>query len=214
MKLVRLFITFSLVAIAASCTSLPKPKVDQSAASQARREVHLKNVANIDQFSIKGRIGVQAEGKGFSGSLIWQHNKVKDDIALYSPLGSQLATIRRSVENVTLEDAKGNKITAIDTETLTQNTLGWQLPLAGLVDWSLGRPSSSSIQASTWNEQGLLSTLKQDGWDIQYANYVNQSGYLLPSKILLRNEKVYLKLLIENWTQITNSSTTNPSTPN
>ena len=213
-KFVRLFFAFSLVAIVTSCTTLPKPEITPTSGSQARHQAHLQDIASIDQFSIKGRIGVQAEGKGFSGSLAWQHSKINDDIALYSPLGGQLASIKKTAENVTLEDAKGNSITATDTETLTQKTLGWQLPLTGLADWSLGRPSSSTIQASTWDEQGHLSTLKQDGWDIQYENYTDQNGHFLPSKILLRNEKVYLKLLVENWSHITNSSIANSNTSN
>jgi outer membrane lipoprotein LolB len=214
MKLVSLFLTFSFVAMEASCSSLPKPEVSANSASQARHQAHLQDIAGIVQFNIKGRIGVQAEGKGFSGSLTWQHNKINDDIALYSPLGGQLASIKKTTENVTLKDSKGSSITATDAETLTQSTLGWQLPLEGLADWSLGRPSSSAIQASTWDEQGHLSTLKQDGWDIKYENYANQNGHFLPSKILLRNEKVYLKLLVENWTNITSSSTASPSTSN
>ncbi len=214
MNLVRLFFTFSLVAMAASCSSLPKPEASSNSASQVRHQAHLQDIAGIDQFSIKGRIGVQAEGKGFSGSLIWQHNKINDDIALYSPLGGQLASIKKTTESVTLKDSKGSIVTATDAETLTQNTLGWQLPLMGLADWSLGRPSNSSIQANTWDEQGHLSTLKQDGWDIKYENYADQSGHFLPSKISLRNEKVYLKLLVENWTNITSSSTASPSKSN
>ena len=214
MKFVRLFIALSFVTMVTGCTTLPKPDINPNSASQARHQAHLQDIAGIDQFSIKGRIGVQAEGKGFSGSLTWQHSKINDDIALYSPLGGQLASIKKTSENVTLEDAKGNSITAADAETLTQKTLGWQLPLAGLADWSLGRPSSSAIQASTWNEQGYLSTLKQDGWDIQYENYANQNGQFLPSKILLRNEKVYLKLLVESWSRITNSSIENSNTSN
>lgn len=197
MKLIRLFSTISLMALLASCTSLPKPVT--SDASHARQQVHLQDIASIDQFSIKGRLGVQAEGKGFSGNLSWQHRKLNDDIALYSPLGGQLASIKKTPENVTLTDANGNSISAEDTETLTQNTLGWQLPLDGLADWALGRPRNTTIQGSTWDEHGHLSTLKQDGWEIQYENYVAQNGHFLPSKIILRNEKVFLKLLIENW---------------
>jgi outer membrane lipoprotein LolB len=205
----RLFFAFSLVAMAASCTTLPKPEVSPNSASQARHQAHLQEITGIDQFSIKGRIGVQAEGKGFSGSLTWQHSKINDDIALYSPLGGQLASIKKTAENVTLADAKGNSISAADAETLTQNTLGWQLPLAGLADWVLGRPSSSAIQASTWNEQGYLNTLKQDDWDIHYESYANQNGQFLPSKISLRNDKVYLKLLVESWSHISNSNISN-----
>jgi outer membrane lipoprotein LolB len=213
MKITRLFLSFSFAVIVTGCSTLPKPEISPNSASLALYQAHMQDIASINQFTIKGRIGVQAEGKGFSGGLTWLHDKMNDDIALYSPLGGQVASIKKTAENVTLEDAKGNSITAADAETLTQSTLGWQLPLAGLADWSLGRPSSSQITASTWNEQGHLSTLKQDGWDIQYQNYAEQNGHFLPSKIVLRNDKVNLKLLVENWTNITNSNTHNQSQP-
>ncbi len=204
MNFARLFFSISFVLTVAGCSTLPKPEASPNLAAQALHQAHLQDIAEISQFAIKGRIGVQAEGKGFSGSLTWQHDKINDDIALYSPLGGQIASIKKTAENVTLEDAKGNTITATDAETLTQNTLGWQLPLTGLADWSLGRPSNSAITDSTWDEQGRLSNLKQDGWEIQYQNYAEQNGHFLPSKIVLRNDKVNLKLLVENWTNITN----------
>ena len=205
MNLSRLFFCLGFTAILAACTTLPKPLASPNTTSQALHQAHLQDIAQISQFTIKGRIGVQAGGKGFSGGLTWQHDKINDDIALFSPLGGQVARIKKNAEIVTLEDAKGNSITAADAETLTQNTLGWQLPLAGLADWSLGRPSDSAIQASTFDEHGHLSTLKQDGWDIQYQNYAEQNGHFLPSKIVLRNDKVNLKLLVENWAEISNS---------
>jgi outer membrane lipoprotein LolB len=213
MKSTRLFLSFSFAVIVAGCSTLPKPEISHNSVSQTLYLAHLRDISAIDQFTIKGRIGVQAEGKGFSGGLTWLHNKVNDDITLYSPLGGQVASIKKTADNVTLEVAKGNSITATDAETLTQSTLGWQLPLAGLADWSLGRPSSSQIIASTWDEQGHLSTLKQDGWDIQYQNYAEQNGHFLPRKIVLRNDKVNLKLLVENWTNITNSNNPSQSKP-
>jgi outer membrane lipoprotein LolB len=204
MQIMRLFFILCLVAAIQGCVSAPKPVTGTNAASQRLYEQHQETIKAIEQFSLKGRIGVQADGKGFSGSLDWQHNNANDEIALYSPLGSQVASIKKTVDKVTLEDAKGNSISATDTETLTQKALGWQLPLSGLADWSLGRPTSSAIQAITWNEQGYLSSLKQDDWEIEYQNYADQNGHILPSKIVLRREKVNLKLLIENWADIAN----------
>ena len=207
MKASRLLLCLGFVVTVAGCSTLPKPAISPSSVSLALYQAHLQDISSISQFTIKGRIGVQAEGKGFSGGLTWLHNKTNDDIALYSPLGGQLASIKKTATNVTLEDAKGNSINAADAETLTQNTLGWQLPLTGLADWSLGRPSGSAITTSTWDDQGHLSTLKQDGWEIQYQNYAEQNGHYLPTKIILRNDKVNLKLLVENWSNISNSIT-------
>lgn len=204
MNLTRTSLLLGFVALLQACVSAPVSKTVENTASLALYQQHMQSIAAIEQFTLKGRIGVQANGKGFSGSLNWQHDNANDDISLYSPLGGQVASIKKNVEGVTLEDAKGYKISAPDAETLTQTTLGWRLPLTGLADWSLGRPTSGTIQASTWDELGHLSTLKQDGWDIEYQNYSEQNGRFLPNKILLKSEKLNLKLLVEVWEAIKN----------
>jgi outer membrane lipoprotein LolB len=181
------------------CVSIPTtPAVDQNQA-QALYQRHLQDNADIDTFSLQARIGVQTEGKGFSGSLHWQHYADHDDIALFSPLGGQVASIQKNGNAVTLTDANGHIQTAVDAETLTQNLLGWRLPLQGLANWSLGRPHSKPIQALSLDERGLISRLQQDGWLIRYDHYSEYNGHLLPSKISLHNEKLSLKILIEEW---------------
>lgn len=196
----RLFTLLLLVTFLQACATSPisKPDGGINNISQSLNQQHLQRIATIQQFSLKGRIGVQTDNKGFSGGLNWVHNPNNDDIALYSPLGGQVASIKKTPDKVILEDAKGNSVSAADAETLTQNTLGWRLPLTGLADWSLGRPTISPIQASTWDEQGRLLTLKQDDWDIEYSNYAEFEGNQLPNKIVLRSPKVNIKLLVEN----------------
>ena len=140
--------------------------------------------------------------QGFSGGIHWQHALTSDNIEVYSPLGGKVASIIKSTTEVTLTTQEGHSVKAQDAESLTEMMLGWRLPLAGLSDWALGKPTKSKIDASTWDEQGHLTTLKQDGWDISYENYAENSGYLLPSKVVLKSEKVNLKLLVENWSNI------------
>ncbi len=199
MFIVRCLCCLCFAAMLQSCASISPSKPIENLAYQTLNQQHLLNLATIRQFALQGRIGVQADGKGFSGGLHWRHDMANDNIELYSPLGGQVASINKTAGKVTLDDAKGNSISAADAESLTQNTLGWQLPLAGLTDWSLGRPTHSKIDLITWDEFGRLSTLKQDGWSIEYQSYLEQNGHFLPSKITLRSDKVYLKLLIEKW---------------
>ncbi len=199
MKRLRLLLVLVFFVLA-GCAGVPQVK--PSIATKAMQEAHLLNIAAISQFAIKGRIAVQADGAGLSGGFGWQHGNVDDDITLYSPLGGQLASIKKTAEKVSLQDVNGNSIDAPDAQTLTQHTLGWPLPLSGLADWVLGRPSKSVVQASTLDDQGRLSTLKQEGWTIEYKLYSEQDGYFLPSKIFLRSEKVYLKLVVERWLHV------------
>lgn len=199
MTSLRLTCLIFCVAMLQSCVSVPPSKPIDAIASQGLNQQHLNKLQAINQFSLQGRIGVQYDGRGFSGGLHWQHDATKDNVELFSPLGGQVAGIKKTAESVTLEDGNGNSVSADDVESLTQRILGWQLPLVGLADWSLGRPSSSKIDSIAWDDFGYLSSLKQDGWSIEYQNYSEQNGVFLPSKILLRSEKVYLKLLVEKW---------------
>jgi outer membrane lipoprotein LolB len=194
----------SLIALVQGCVSVPANKPADNAASLISHQEHLKRIAAIQTFSLKGRIGVQTEGKGFSGGLEWQHALAQDNIALYSPLGGQVANIKKTPAEVTLEDAQGNSVTAADAESLTQKTLGWKLPLTGLADWSLGRPSNNSpIDSIVWDDAGQITRLVQDGWDIEYADYVAFEGNQLPNKVYLRSPKVNIKLIVENRFSVT-----------
>lgn len=165
---------------------------------------HLQKLAGIQQFKLKGRIGVQANGKGFSGSAQWRHARVanqtsNDDIALFSPLGSQFATIKISADEVRLVAADSKIYTARDVESLTREVLGWSLPVTGLMDWVLGRPAPGIAELIRWDAMGRITRLTQSGWEIEYLQYIEVDGFQLPNKINLRNQELGLKLVIKEW---------------
>ena len=189
--------------ILAACATQPIPP-SQAPTTSSINQKHLATLANIKAFALKGRLGVVTQKQGFSGGINWQHQAVTDNIDVYSPVGGKVANIAKNTQGVTLTDQKGHSVSAQDAESLTEATLGFRLPLNGLNDWALGRPSASKIDAANWDETGRLTALKQDGWDISFENYAMQNGVDLPSKILLKSEKVNLKLLVEKWTGVGN----------
>jgi outer membrane lipoprotein LolB len=189
--------------IVSGCATVPPPSAQPPTSSNINQE-HLATLANIKSFSLKGRLGVVTNPRGFSGGIDWQHETTNDNIDVFSPVGGKVANIVKNPNGVTLTTQDGRSIKAQNAESLTETTLGWRLPLSGLSDWALGKPTSSKIDASTWDDQGRLITLKQDGWDIEYQNYAENNGYFLPNKIILKSEKANLKLLVENWLTLGN----------
>ena len=198
MRFYRHSLAFILALILVACATQPispSPPPITSAINQK----HLAALANIKAFALKGRLGVVTQKQGFSGGINWQHQITNDNIDVFSPVGGKIANIAKTPSQVTLTDQKGHSVSAQDAESLTETTLGFRLPLTGLSDWAIGRPSASKIDAASWDETGRLTALKQDGWDISFENYAVQNGVDLPSKILLKSEKVNLKLLVEKW---------------
>jgi outer membrane lipoprotein LolB len=188
--------------LVSGCATITPPTSPPTTSSI--NQEHLATLANIKTFSLKGRLGVVTNPRGFSGGIEWQHQSANDNIDIFSPVGGKVANIAKNANGVTLTSQDGHTIKANDAESLTEATLGWRLPLNGLNDWAIGRPTTSKIEASSWDEQGRLLTLKQDGWDISYENYLETNGVFLPSKTVLKSEKVNLKLLIEKWVGVTN----------
>lgn len=200
MHSIRAYMTLCLLATLAACSSLPTQAPSATTASLGLHQQHLASLGRIQRFELKGRLGVQADGKGYSASLIWQHNAEQDDIRIYSPLGGQLARIQKTADGIRLEDAQGQLSVGKDAESLTQALLGWRLPLAGLADWALGRPVNAAMASLTWDEAGHTLSLNEADWAIAYQQYQASSGVFLPHKLNLKNARVQLKLIVEKWT--------------
>lgn len=201
-----LIIGFMLLAGCASINTANKPAntAQPSAAIEkptipVEAERHLADIATITDFKIAGRMGVQVEGYGASGTIQWQHLQSGDEISLFSPLGNKIAQIIKTGDGVTLTTQDGKILKAQDAETLTALTLGWRLPFSNLSDWIVGRPTTGLVTNAIWDESGKLTKLTQDGWEVSYMQYKQESQYELPSKINLRNPKMNLRLVVENW---------------
>lgn len=208
MQAVNRWLLIAATFVQAGCASLPPASAPSTAEIHQQ---HLASLAEIKNFELQGRIGVQSDYKGFSGSTQWQHEPQQDSIALFSPLGSQVASIKRNDAGVTLLTSDNKQYQAADAETLTEQNLGWRLPMRGLSDWVLGRPGPGASSESSWDHLGQLTRLKQDGWDIEYSLYTPVPEYSavadkstaavksLPTRITLRNAKLTLKLIVQQW---------------
>lgn len=196
MVIYRLIPGLAWLLLVGGCAIQPpiRPNVDVAVHS-----AHLKQLAKIQSFQLQGRLAVNADGKGYSGSMRWQHQTSADTIDVFTPLGSKIAHIEKTDAQVTLTNAKGERVSAQDAESLTEKTLGWRLPLKGLSDWALGRPTEAPITQQQWDASGKLTLLEQQGWKIEFQEYQDQMGAPLPQKITLRRDNILLKLVVEQW---------------
>lgn len=149
-------------------------------------------------FVLSGRIAIKHDGDSSSANIRWTHRAEDDDIWLLTPFGQAVAHIHRNAREVILDTADKH-YTAQDTEELTQQVLGWHLPLEGLRYWVLGLPAPESKASIEHDANGQMGIMQQDGWQIHYTRYAAQTPDSLPLRISLQREGMGLQLLIDEW---------------
>lgn len=151
----------------------------------------------LQDFSLEARFSLRHEEKNHTGRLSWRHVGGKDDLLLSSPFGQGLAEISSDASGVRLTTSDGKSYAALDAGELTQEVLGFPLPLEQLLDWVRGRSSNDS--ADEQDSFGRPLRVRQDGWRVGYE-YDSDDPQALPGRLFIEREGVLeLRLRIEEW---------------
>lgn len=178
----RFFAAWLPALLLAACASVPAPPAGPP-------------VGPAPNWTLGGRIGIQTEAQSLSGNLRWQHRPDFDSLLLTSPLGQGVARIERSAGGVTLDVPGEAPRTAPDAETLTRDALGYALPVAGLAWWVQALPDPGRPFDAARDASGRLERLKQDGWTIDYLQYVETR----PRKLTLSRDGLEIRLVADEW---------------
>ncbi len=151
-----------------------------------------------EPFVLNGRISVKHDAQRTSANLHWAHQPTSDEITLSGPLGQTAASLRRDARGVVLQ-TQDKLYTADDVGNLTQQVLGWRLPLMGLRYWVLALPDPATKAHIEHDTNGQVSLLQQDGWAISYTRYAATTPDSLPLRMLLQREGLEIQLLVDTW---------------
>ena len=150
-----------------------------------------------EAFALMGRVSVKYGAEAASGKLAWQHDAQSDEMLFSTPLGQGVARIVRRDGVVTLINSDNKEFRAADAETLTQQVLGWRLPLAGLPDWVRGRAAPGAPAQARLDSSQRLAELRQSGWLVEFLDY--RAGSALPARMRLSREDLEIRLVIDQW---------------
>jgi len=181
----RLFLLLMLLAGCASTPPVLQPLARPAGAEQK-------------PFALNGRVSVKHDGDRSTANIRWTHSTENDDILLLAPLGQTVAHIHRDAREVVL-DTSDKHYTAQDAGELTQQVLGWRLPLSGLGYWVLALPAPQSHAGIEHGANGQVNVMQQDGWKITYSRYAAPDPDSLPLRISLQREGMDIQLLIDEW---------------
>jgi outer membrane lipoprotein LolB len=153
----------------------------------------------ILSYEFTGRISVKQDDKGHYGNIRWVKHGPETDITLLSPLGQVAAQIHSQAGSVTLRLDSERIYQAEDGETLTRQVLGYAVPVGGLAFWLLGSPAPGSAAEASRGSDDVLESLKQQGWRIQYPEYMTADGIRLPRRLVLERTGLEIRLVVDQW---------------
>jgi outer membrane lipoprotein LolB len=133
-----------------------------------------------DTIDLNGKIDVSyqkdnGQPERLSGRYIWSQQPGRVDVSVSDPFGQTVAEISVTPDAATLTQPRREPRTAKDIDTLTQQTLGWPLPVAGLRDWLQGYAVDAQgkrIAVSPANN----SVFTRDGWRLRFAEWQDKPG--------------------------------------
>lgn len=146
------------------------------------------------RFDLTGRLAVRYGDEAFTGNLAWRHAGSADEMLITSSLGAGVARLVRDGGGIVLTTAEPREYRGRDAELLTEEVLGFRVPVEALADWVRGRPGRQAGQVQ-YGDDGRLRALEQGGWTVEYLEY--RDG--LPSRMRLAYPGIELRLAISEW---------------
>lgn len=151
--------------------------------------------ASIQNWSMDGRIGVQAAEKAWQANLYWEHDPSQDRLRISGPLSQGLVSIVVQKDLIYVNEGNGVTSLSRDPDAMLRQRLGFAVPLSSLRYWVLGVPDPDKAAQTVGDAQGF----QQAGWRIVPDKLASVDGWMLPQKLSVQGAGVKLKILADTW---------------
>ncbi|HKQ14450.1 MAG TPA: lipoprotein insertase outer membrane protein LolB [Steroidobacteraceae bacterium] len=184
---------FVLLLLSAGCAVTPK----QPAGAPANVDL-----AQLESWQARGRLGVSGPESGGSGSFDWQQRGDRTDLQIRGPVG--VGSVRLQLRgdpghpDLKLETGNGRKLESDDAWNELEARLGAPVPAGNLRYWILGLAAPGE---HVWHEQSSdgIVTLEQGGWRIDYQRYSTEPGARVPVKMNASNGTARVRIVVDSW---------------
>ena len=142
----------------------------------------------------------EEQRENVSGRFTLEIRGPQQIVELASPLGTTVARIEIEPGGARATGARMQEVRGADADALTEQLLGWPLPVSGLADWIEGRPVPQRSARVERDGEGTV-LIEQDGWVIRLSEYFE--GAVRPRRLALERPagantpSVTLRLIVD-----------------
>ena len=198
----RKFSVLIIYLFLSACTQLKAPTPTHSDGDLIGRwESHIQQLQQLQQWTLKGRIGSRSAYRAESASILWQQQSEHFKIHLSGPLGQGSLSVQGTESHIEVQSASTGKLSSNKPQQLLDETLGWTFPLSDVKNWILGNPGKalSELDEYKLDEFGRLIFFRQNGWQANYHNYRKTGNIYLPHKVIFKHHETKLIVIIKSW---------------
>lgn len=182
------------------CSTAPSSQTSSSALSRDQMfDRNQDKLSNLKSWQFDGRFSIRSSHGVDTANLSWLQESARYLIKISGPLQQGTVFIRGDQATISYKDSKGITDHASTPEELLTRHTQYQLPISSLRYWVMGRPDPRFAFHLNISANGDLRTLTQQGWEIRYEGFNTIEPYRLPTKIIMKHEKLDITVSIHDW---------------
>lgn len=186
-SVVVLPLAVSIAVITSACTATLTPE------QQTFREEYL---AAKKDYAVSGKLGIFDEKVKTSTLLNISVSRPDYTIYVSGITGTTLLKIRKTTSLTEITDDKGNIHTGSNAEELVYNLTGFHIPCDSLPDIVTGIPGNNPAH---YRDDGTIESIEFSEFTVNYKNYKEVNGILLPKKIDIKGNNFLLRIAVNKW---------------
>ena len=189
----------ALAVLLAGCRTVPTPAPVFGPGADAPWPEQRAALERLDQYSLTGRVAVAANGQGFSGTLRYQQQPHRSDLALDGPLGMGGIRVVLDGDALAISNSRGEQLDGDAGRAELEQSLGFSMPMAELRWWLLGIPAPGEASIDADAVSGEIRSFLQGGWKVSIDARAPALGFALPQRLTATREGARMKLLVDRW---------------
>lgn len=197
MVLRNLLSLLSLSMLLGACTGVSVK--ESGSGDREAYEIRAQKLAEISSWGFVGKISLDDGEQGGSGKLRWDVRPGQSRLDFHGALGRGAWNLTIAPGEAVLREADGEVQTAAEVNQLVRDRIGWHLPVDALQWWVRGLEAPGAVEETQFDAGGLLVSLQQFGWRVDFSRYESRDSLALPIRLNASRDNYRVKLAISRW---------------